>query len=427
MVTVAKVYLWGLYVGAVIWDEKSASAKFQYDEKFVRHGLDLSPLVMPLQAKEYYEFSDLSSKTFMGLPGLLADALPDDYGKVLLERWLATQGRSFANPVERLCYQGTRSMGALEFEPARDTLLEESHSIEIDTLVAVAGEILAERGSFTSNLDADTSQALADIIRVSTSAGGQRAKAVIAYNEATGEVRSGQVYAPEGFTHWLLKLDGVTNHALGDPQHYGRVEYVYHLMAQQAGIHMMPCRLFEENGRAHFMTQRFDRIGHNQKLHMQTLCGLAHYDYKFLRAYGYEQAFLVMRRLNLPYADAEQQFRRMVFNVIARNQDDHTKNISFLMNDRGEWRLSPAYDVSWAYNPKGDWTSRHQMSINGKWENHTLTDLLTVAESMNIRQPRQIVEAVREAVSQWRVLAGQHDIPNEITNSIEQSLRYNQF
>lgn len=424
MVNLAKVYIWGEYAGAVLWNENTGTATFEYEPSFSKVGWELSPLMMPLKDNSPHAFGELSKGTFMGLPGLLADALPDAYGKALLDRWLASLGRTFANPVERLCYQGKRSMGALEFVPAKDDYLEQSSSIEISSLVEVASEVLSNKAELDTNLKENTKEALVNIIKVSTSAGGQRAKAVIAYNDDTGEVRSGQVEAPKGFCHWLLKLDGVTNAALGDPQHYGKIEYVYYMMALRAGLEMSECRLLEENGRAHFMTKRFDRIGGNEKVHMQTLCGLAHYDYKMLHAYSYEQAFQVMRRLRLPYWQAEQMFRRMVFNVIARNQDDHTKNISFLMDKAGTWRLSPAYDVSWAYNPRGEWTSHHQMSINNKWDGITRTDLLSVAEAMHIKQANEIVNEVCDAVSMWSTIAKDYDIPTEIITTIDDTLLY---
>ena len=418
MVTLANVNIWNRKVGIVMWDERKQSAVFEYDADFERAGLDLAPLQMPVAVHQAYSFQSLSHETFMGLPGLLADALPDAYGKALLDRWLATVGRTFANPVERLCYQGKRSMGALEFEPAQDTFLEHEARIEIDALVQVAREALLQKEQLNVNLSDDRKEALLNIIKVGTSAGGQRAKAVIAYNGQTGEVRSGQVDAPEGFQHWLLKLDGVTNQELGDPKHYGRIEYAYYLMAREAGVEMMPCRLLEENGRAHFMTRRFDRTESNGKLHMQTLCGLAHYDYKLLRAYSYEQAFQVMRRLRLPYQQAEEMFRRMVFNVVARNQEDHTKNISFLMNHDGTWSLSPAYDVSWAYNPEGEWTAQHQMSINGKFTDITRADLLAVASNMNIKRPQEIIEKVISAVANWPTRAKEVEIPVDIARAI---------
>lgn len=425
MVTIAKVNIWGMYAGAVMWEENTQTASFEYEPSFVSKGLNLSPLMMPIKQRGTFSFRNLHPETFMGLPGLLADALPDAYGKALLDRWLVTMGRSFANPVERLCYQGSRSMGALEFIPAQDDFLESSSEIEISSLVNIAREVLNQKKELNVNLSGATREALANIIKVGTSAGGQRAKAVIAYNRKTKEVRSGQIDAPNGFEHWLLKLDGVTNAELGDPKHYGQIEYVYYLMAKEAGIEMNECQLLEENGRAHFMTKRFDRINGNEKVHMQTLCAMAHYDYKMLRAYSYEQAFQVMRQLRLPYNQAEEMYRRMVFNVVARNQDDHTKNISFLMDKTGKWRLSPAYDMSWAYNPGGEWTSQHQMSINNKWTEITKTDLLSVAQNISIKKPEYIIDQVKEAVSKWSELANQYGIPKETIHSIGQSFLLN--
>ena len=427
MVNLAKVYIWGEYAGAVLWNENTGSATFEYEPSFARKGWDLSPLMMPINENRAHSFRDLSKDTFMGLPGLLADALPDAYGKALLDRWLASLGREFANPVERLCYQSKRSMGALEFMPAKDDYLDESSAIEISSLVQIAAEVLSDKADLKTNLKEDTKEALINIIKVSTSAGGQRAKAVIAYNDTTGEVRTGQLEAAEGFNHWLLKLDGVTNAALGDPQHYGKIEYAYYKMALKAGIEMTECRLLEENGRSHFMTKRFDRMGGFEKIHMQTLCGIAHYDYKMLHAYSYEQAFQVMRRLRLPYGQAEQMFKRMVFNVIARNQDDHTKNISFLMDKTGTWKLSPAYDMSWAYNPKGEWTSHHQMSINNKWDNITRADLMAVAEAMHIKKADSIINETCDAVSMWTTIAKEYEIPSNMIAKIDDTLLYRTY
>lgn len=425
MVNLANVKIWDNIVGYLLWREETETATFEYAPEFKRLGLDLSPIEMPISQQRVFAFSNISRETFLGLPGLFADSLPDAYGKALLDRWLASNGRHFANPVERLCYQGKRSMGALEFEPAPNDNLESSNNIEIDSLVTTARKVLNQKEAFSTNMS-DTKEALINIIKVGTSAGGQRAKAIIAYNDETKEVRSGQIEAPEGFEHWLLKLDGVTNSELGDPQHYGKIEYVYYLMAKEADIEMSECRLLEENGRAHFMTKRFDRQK-NHKIHMQTLCGIAHYDYKMLRAYSYEQAFQVMRRLRLPYNQAEEMYRRMVFNVIARNQDDHTKNISFLMNRSGKWSLSPAYDVSWAYNPQGNWTSKHQMSINNKWDEITRADLIATAKNMNIKRPELIIEQVIDSVNLWYKFAKEYEIPNDTIKQIGDTLQLSNF
>lgn len=419
----AQVLLWGERIGAVALNERTGYCTFAYDDKFVGKGLEPSPLLMPVVKGEVYEFQNINRQTYMGLPGMLAEALPDAFGQDLLNAWLSSVGRSFANAVERLCYQGRRSMGALEFIPSYSEHLDTSEKVELDSLVAVAGEMLQRKNLLQTNLNDDKKEAIASIIRVGTSAGGQRAKAVIAYNDETGEVRSGQVDTPAGFNHWLIKLDGVNNKELGDPNHFGEIEYIHYQLAKLAGIDMTECRLLEENGRAHFMTRRFDREN-GEKVHMQTLCGIAHMDYKSLRVHSYERAFQVMRQLHLPYVQAEEFFRRMVYNVVARNQDDHTKNISFLMDKSGTWRLSPAYDMSWSYNPQGDWTSQHQMSINGKWTDITREDVLAVAKNMNIKHAPQIIDQVNEAISHWQTLAANYAIPREVVEMIEQTRVY---
>jgi serine/threonine-protein kinase HipA len=422
MVDYANIRLWGSQVGAVSWNQGSNVASFEYEPSFVQKGLEISPLRMPLAARTVYSFPELERMTYKGLPGLLADSLPDKFGNALINQWLARQGRDpdSYNPVERLLYQGKRGMGALEFEPAEKVVVNQSTKIELDYLVETARQVLSEKKGLQAHLDND---GLKQIIRVGTSAGGARAKAVIAFNEKTGEVRSGQLNAPEGFTHWLIKLDGVTNEALGDPQHYGRIEYVYYKMAIACGIEMTDCLLKEENDRAHFMTRRFDRTADNGKIHMQTLCGIAHFDFNQPGTYSYEQLFHVMRTLRLPYLAAEQVFRRMVFNVVARNQDDHTKNFSFLMDRSGKWRLAPAYDMAYAYNPRGEYTSVHQMTINGKNDHFTKSDFLQVAQSMNIKKPNEMIEAVTEAVSKWGAIAAEYGIPHSLSEKIGKTHR----
>ena len=419
MVTTAEVHLWGELIGVALWNEQGGYASFQYTPEFINKGIEVSPILMPLSDR-IYSFPELSSQTFLGMPGLLADALPDRFGRALLDQWLAMNNRTQANPVERLCYQGKRCMGALEFAPAQNRVFDEISVIEVASLVKVASNVLHDRAILQTNMGQPT-EALMDILRVGTSAGGQRAKAVIAYNDETQEVRSGQLDAPKGFDFWLLKLDGVTNSQLGDPQHYGEIEYVYYLMAKLAGINMTECRLLHENNRAHFMTRRFDRVN-GAKVHMQTLCGLTHSDYNVRNSCSYEQAFAYMRQLYLPYPQAEEFFRRMVFNVVACNQDDHTKNISFLMDQTGKWSLSPAYDMSWAYNSNGIWTQTHQMSIRGKQKDITREDLLEVARQMNIKRPNELIDQVVDAVGQWQQLAMQYPIPQEIIDYIKSVL-----
>lgn len=429
MVSVARVWLWEMPVGAVLWNAKREVAGFEFEPSFLKSGLDIAPLKMSLEEigdrGRTFAFPALAKETFKGLPGLLADSLPDRFGNSLMDNWLSRQGRSPAsvNPVERLCYMGTRGMGALEFQPARHPAeSNKSTPLEISGLVDLAKEALVQRKAMTADLKRRRSKDLAEIIRVGTSAGGARAKAIIAYNENTGAVRSGQVNAPKGFHHWIIKFDGVTNAKLGDPKGFGRIEYAYHKMALACGIDMEACRLLEENGRAHFMTRRFDRVG-NEKLHMQTLCALAHFDYNDPNAYSYEQAFQVMRAMRLPYPDARQLFIRMVFNVVARNQDDHTKNISFLMDAKGTWRLSPAYDVTNAHDPGNKWMNRHQMSVNGKRDGFMRSDLLAVAREMHIKKPGEIIESVVSAVGDWPKHAREAGVEKERIAVIGKQLR----
>jgi serine/threonine-protein kinase HipA len=428
-VDTALIKIWGRLVGAVAWNDNRQLATFEFDPDFLDDGLDLAPLKMPWaharRSQARFNFPGLPFETFKGLPGLLADALPDNFGNSIIDAWLARQGRtadSFS-PVERLCYTGRRAMGALEFEPAVTGTLNESVPVEVGELVVLARTMLANRASLHANLDQDASDALLDIIRVGTSAGGGRPKAVIAVNDTTQEVRSGQVEAPEGFDQWILKFDGVRDDQLGEPAGYGRIEFAYSKMATACGIEMMPCRLLEESDRAHFMTRRFDRPAGNRKLHLQSLCAVGHFDFNSSGAYSYEQAFQVMRELRLPYPEAEQQFRRTVFNIVARNQDDHTKNIAFLMNPDGEWSMSPAFDVTYAYNPDGDWTNRHQMTLNGKREGFTREDLLTVASEMSIKKAKDIIEEVNEAVARWPELASEAGVPEERTAAIGETHR----
>ncbi len=424
MVTIAKVTLWGTLAGAVVWLEEEDCANFEFDPDFLKLGIDLAPFTMPLagmlRGNRIFSFPALSHETYFGLPGLLADSLPDKFGNRLIDVWLAMQGRTpeSMNPVERLCYVGNRGMGALEFAPMIISRKEKVHPLEISELVGLAKEALRQKEGLHVELSKNEAFALNEIIQVGTSAGGARAKAIIAWNESTGEVVSGQLRAPEGFSQWLIKFDGVTNDLLGDPKGYGRIEFAYYKMAVECGIRMSPSRLFEEGGRAHFMTRRFDRMENNQKLHLQTLCGLCHFDFNDPNSYSYEQAFQAMRQMRLPYADAEQLYRRMVFNVIGRNMDDHTKNLAFLMDRQGTWSLSPAYDVTYAFNPANKWLARHQMSVNGKREGITQEDLLAVGVQMNIKKAGEIVEQVKEVVSNWTSYAQQAGIPGNQASAI---------
>ncbi len=431
-VDTAVVRLWGDTVGAVAWMEDKGYGVFEYSPAFLKKGLDISPLHMGLDAARrgdgIFSFPGLNKDTFLGLPGLLADALPDKFGNSVVDAWLARNGRDAAgfSPVERLCYTGRRAMGALEFAPPVNRQLDRPVPVEVSSLVALAQNIMAQRQSLAVELggsERENAEAIMDILRVGTSAGGVRPKAVIAMDEG-GNILSGQADIPDGYDYWILKFDGVTDLELGEPKGYGRIEYAYYRMATAAGIEMEECRLLEENNRAHFLTKRFDRQ-HRGKLHMQSLCGVAHYDFNAPGACGYEQAFAVMRRLRLSKQDAIQQFRRMIFNVIARNQDDHTKNIAFLMDRDGRWKLSPAFDVMYSHNPAGKWTNQHQMSINGKRDHFTMADLLAVGESIGIPKAMDIIQDVLDAVGRWPEFATQAGVPAKHIAEIEQHHRKN--
>lgn len=398
----ASVFLWEKKVGAVAWNPDRQIAEFEYAPSFIDSGYNISPLTLP-PLRGIYSFPGLNPETFRSLPGLLADSLPDRFGNALIDVWLARQGRSSDDfsPVERLCYIGSRGMGAIEFKPALVRQATKSSPVDIAELTNLANRVLNDRRALELHLDKDEEQALNTILRVGTSAGGARAKALIAWNPSTGEVRSGQVASPPGFEQWLLKFDGVSDTMLGDPQGYGRIEYSYHLMALEAGIEMMESRLLEEGGRAHFMTRRFDRKQDGTKLHMQSLCGLAHYDYNIAGSHGYEQVFAIIHKLQLGYPALDEMFRRMTFNVVARNQDDHTRNIAFLMDTNGKWALAPAFDLTWAYNRNSRWTNLHQMSINGKRDDINRADIMTVAKHYGIRKAEQIIDKVVSAVRRW--------------------------
>ncbi|MBS1678160.1 MAG: type II toxin-antitoxin system HipA family toxin [Actinobacteria bacterium] len=405
----ADVRLWGRSIGAVLLEDGEDTAIFQYTPEFAAGGVEISPLTMPLRPQPY-AFPALAYDTFKGLPGLLADSLPDRYGNALINRWLARQGRGpeSASAVERLCYMGIRGMGALEFAPTKGPDPTEDEDIQVAELVRLASAIFSERDGFEASVATGEEEGgLLEILSVGMSAGGARAKAMIAWEPGTERVRSGQVTAPPGFEHWLLKFDGVSvdreRESLAGSQGYGAIEYAYSRMARAAGIEMAPTRLFEENGRRHFMTRRFDRPTATAKLHMQSLGGLQHFDFNLDGAYSYEQALLTIRELGLPMAAVEQQFRRLAFNVVARNQDDHVKNIAFLMDRGGTWSLSPAFDVTYAYNPTRRWTRQHQMSLNGKRDGFELDDFVRCAEVASMKRGRAaaILAEVTGVVAEW--------------------------
>lgn len=428
---VAEVKIWGKLAGAVAWEAATGIATFEYNPGFKQLKWDLAPLKMSItDNRNLFSFPELRKDknsaydTFKGLPGLLADALPDKYGNHLINLWLAQQGRpqDSMNPVEMLCFIGTRGMGAMEFEPAEPIESKRIFSIEIDSLVATAQKILNQREVFATNLNENEGQAVLEILKIGTSAGGARPKAVISWNEKTGEVKSGQTKAPKDFEHWLIKLDGVSDVQLGSSHGYGRVEMAYYHMAKACGIEMMTSRLLEENGRAHFMTKRFDREDGEVKHHVQTFCALKHFDYNLINSFSYEQLFQCMRELKLTYADAEQMFRRMVFNVIARNCDDHTKNFSFLLKQGGKWELAPAYDLCHAYRPGSEWVSQHALSINGKRKDITKADLLVIGESIRCKKAAIIVDEINDTVNQWKIFADNVEVNPDLRDEIAKTL-----
>lgn len=426
MITTAFINIWNKRVGAIAWDTETELGFFEFEPSFLRHQIDLSPLKMPIDRaeKKIFSFPELrSTNTFKGLPGLLADSLPDAYGNNLINAWLARNGRQgdSMNPVEILCFIGKRGVGALEFEPVVSEDKTGATKIEIDSLVRVAQEILSDRNEFATNLSIENNKALIDILKIGTSTGGARAKAVIAYNPLTKEIRSGQTDAPTGFSHWLLKFDGVADKQFGASSGYGRVEMAYSLMAKEVGIEMTECMLLEENDRAHFMTRRFDREDGKGKIHVQSFCALGHLDFTEITAFSYEQLFEIMRSMHLPYTDAEQLYRRMVFNVMAKNCDDHTKNFACTMDPSGQWKLSPAFDICHSYRPGSTWVSQHSLSVNGKRQNILRTDLLEVAKKMNIKKAVHILDQVKAVVANWNQFAAKTDVDAKLKEAIRQT------
>lgn len=428
--TRAVVNLWGRQIGAVLWDESRQLGVFEYTPDFIASNYEVAPLTMPLRSG-VYDFPSLSSETFKGLPGMLADSLPDKFGNAVINRWLAEQGRtpeSF-NPVERLCYTGRRGMGALEFEPSAGLHRDKGGKVDIAPLVDLANRVIAAREELSGVLEGlDDQKALEEILRVGTSAGGARAKAVLAWNEKTGEFHSGQLDAGPGYTYWLMKFDGVSGNAdkeVADPLGFGRLEYACYLLAKEAGVDMARSRLHEEGGRAHFMTQRFDRTADGKKLHMQSLCAMRHFDFNLARAYSYEQAVETIRKLGLGRDAIRQQVRRAFLNIFIRNQDDHTKNIAFLMDSRGQWSLSPAFDVVYAYNPDGAWTSQHQMSLNGKTDAFDLDDLLAFGKFADMKtvETKAIVMDIKTAISHWANFCAMAGLKPDMAKRVSQSFR----
>lgn len=425
MINTAYVNIWNKRVGAVAWNEADKTAAFEYEPSFIQSGLELSPIMMPVGEQKIYRFPETqNNNTFKGLPGLLADVLPDKYGNALINQWLIRNQRppNSINPVETLCFIGKRAMGALEFEPTVPKTKSNSLKLEVAELIDITSKILSGRQEFLTQLQPDQEKALQAIIKIGSSAGGARAKALIAFNKETKEVRSGQADVPKDFDHYLIKFDGIEDEQLGASKGYGRVEMAYYTMAIDAGINMMESELLEENDRAHFMTQRFDRVHGKGKIHVQSFCAMRHYDFQEINVYAYEDLFETMRWLGLPYPQAEELFRRMAFNVIARNCDDHTKNFAFTMSKSGEWSLSPAFDVCHAYRPSSSWVSQHCLSVNGKRNNITRKDLLTVAKNMNIKGGDEIIDKVNAVVSNWPNYADRQKVDPKLRDAINSTL-----
>ncbi|WP_231759407.1 type II toxin-antitoxin system HipA family toxin [Microbulbifer elongatus] len=423
----------GETAGAVSFDTDSGLGAFEYDPAFIDTGIELSPLKMPL-ARRIYRFPELRFETFRGLPGLIADSLPDDFGNAVLNAWMAAQGKQPQDitPLQRLQYTGKRGMGALEYSPAtRIKKLNASQDIAIDELVAIAQEVLDSRAGFQVELEknGENREAMVPLLSVGMSAGGARPKAVLAFNQDFTQVRSGQTDVPAGFTHYLMKFDGVSEHnknqeTFGDPMGFGAMEYVYHQMATRCGIDMMPCHLLHEGNRRHFVTERFDRHG-NDKIHIQTLNGIAHADYKVPGSYSYAELFGIARQLKLTARDAEQLLHRLVFNIVARNHDDHAKNFAFQLKGR-TWQLAPAYDLAYSYKPGSRWVNSHWMSLNGKRDGFTRKDIYSLESISPLFSKRKIdnvVDKVTEQVSHWRRLATEQEVPTTLIEEIESNLR----
>ena len=433
--TLAEVLLWGRRIGAVRWDARRELGEFEYDPEFAASGIEVAPLVLPL-SRGVHRFPQLERASYHGLPGLLADVLPDRFGNALIDAWLASRGRtpdSF-DPVERLCYTGKRGMGALEFKPQIGEFEPGTRAVDVRALTELAEEALSDRSAFEARLldNAEAgaqSAALRSLLRVGTSAGGARAKAVIAWNPETGEVRSGQTADRPDLEPWLIKFDGISSNRdrelESDRPGYGRIEFAYSLMARAAGIEMADCRLFEEGGRAHFATRRFDRTESGGKLHMQSLCAIGHYDFNLPGGTAYEQLFAVIRRLGLGREAEEEQFRRTVFNVLARNQDDHTKNFAFLMDQSGRWFLSPAFDLTYANNPQGAWTARHQLSLRGKRDDFSREDFRDLGRHLSFKGGRAdgLFDQVATAVEAWPEFADKAGVDRPVAEAIARGHR----
>ncbi len=424
---IVQVTLYDEILGTVEWNEKKSSSTFQYSEKALRNGIEPSPIIMPTQVRIFETNRD--NINFNNLPYLLSDSMPDDFGNIMMREWLRQKNISIddINPVDRLTYIGKRGMGALEYEPIN--YKENNNNINVSDLLNVARKVLEGKKEFFYN---DLSKdCLSDILRIGTSAGGARAKALIAIktdsNNKIEEIRPGDIIQPEGYSYWILKIDGANKKTLGEGSGLGKIEYAYYKLAKNAGIDISDSILYEENNRFHFLTKRFDRTNKGEKSHMQTFGALAGIDYKIQKASSYEILFRIMKKLSLTYDQFEQQYRRVLFNIIARNQDDHVKNFSFLMNKEGKWKISPAYDITFSYSPNGTWTSVHQSSINGKFDNFTRDDLLNLAKTFGIKKANHILDEIITAVNQWSKIAKEIDIPTKEIEAINKNLRISNF
>lgn len=446
MNSLARVLLWGQEIGVISWDDSRGIGIFEFTETYQRSVWDIAPFMMPKNQGSVFSFpGHRGSETFLGLPGLLSDSLPDKYGNAVIANWMSRHGRTALNPVERLCYTGSRGMGALTYQPTIKDVDSHIEKMNVNALSELAQSILLQTNHMSKHLgpSGEDDDGLKDIFLVGTSAGGARAKAVLAWNRHTGEVISGQSKAPDGFCHYLFKFDvsGNRDKELTDPQGFCRIEFAYYNMAIASGIDMSESELYEENGRAHFITQRFDRVNVDlgdrfdtytaendpRRLHMQSLCALKHMDYNLAGAHGYEQIAQIIRQLVVEpeqqQLDLEQQYRRMLFNIMARNQDDHAKNVAFLMDRHGQWRLSPAFDVTYSYNPTGQWTNAHQMTINGKRDNFTLDDLTTTARKFNVKNPHEMIEAINVGLDYWPDIADMAGVHPAQKTAIMQNFR----
>lgn len=410
---IVNVLLWNRLVGSLTWDEHIGTTVFAYSKQFLNSGIEISPFLMPVN-ETIYSFENLNAQTYKHLPPVFADSLPDDFGNTIMNAWLSKQGKSIASllPQERLSYIGKRGIGALEYEPVLYQTKERKEDVHLHELVAIANAVLASKETEQyAKLDEDS---LTSILQIGTSAGGARPKAILAYDEDNGIYKPGDLLYGPNHSYWLLKIDGATQKSLGDPEGFGRIEYAYYQMAVDSGIIMSESKLIHEHNRAHFITKRFDRTDNGEKLHKQTINGFAGMDYSKPGMYSYEQIFSIIRQLQLPHKDLEQLYTRMVFNVLARNQDDHTKNFALLMDNTGKWSLAPAYDVCYSYNPSGIWTNKHNLSINGKTDNFTSDDLIKVGKENNIRQSKAIITKVSEVVGNWHKYAKDADVNRDL-------------